>query len=310
MTTPLLHVGFHKTGSTSLQNDLFVDAAKGFVMPWYGEVVHHFINTHRERFCPDEVRNKFFRDAREACDEGKVPVLSHEALCRDEIQCDAADRLAETFPEGRVLIGIREQKSAIRSHYSNHINRDGTLDIRNFLGVDWTLYPGFMPAFPLQRLEYHLLVQRYVRRFGASRVKLLPFELIKYDSVRYQREVQAFAKAHERTETPLPHRRKGHRAVTLEARRRINRFVQRRPDWGGDFLKAGLAFRAKRKLCQWIDRCAPKTLDRMIEQRLKAEIEAWVADYYADSNAELLKYCDEPLADMGYRIKWPTTSSA
>ena len=56
----------------------------------------------------------------------RVPVLSDETLCGDPFQRrynggDVADRIHQTFPRAKVLIGIREQKAMAISSYREFI---------------------------------------------------------------------------------------------------------------------------------------------------------------------------------------------
>jgi len=298
----LLHVGVHKSGTTSLQNGLFCHE-HGFIAPWYGEAVEHFLITHRERFEPAATRAAFEEAVKAADPRGQhIPVLSHEALCRPQVQCDAADRLAEAFPDGKVLIGIREQRSAIRSHYGHVIAQGTPLDLERFLGSVDERAPGFAPPFPLERLEYHLLVQRYVRLFGADRVKVLPFELLKQDPIAYQQQVHDFAGTGKVAESGLPRRRGGAGPVALALRRRLNRWVRGRPDWDGVYKRLGLPARAKNRLCRIVDRYTPQTLNQRQEQRLREIIADRVGRYYEVSNRELNRYTDLDLRDLGYMV--------
>ena len=298
----LIHIGFHKTGTTSLQTDFFVPES-GFVSPWTGETVEHFIITHRERFDP-RVTNDDFWNAVHARDPGNslIPVISNEALCRPAIQCDAADRIAETFPEAKILIGVREQTDSIRSFYSEYITRGGTLPPHEFIGKTSDYQPGFEPPLPLERMEYHLLVRRYVRLFGLDRVKIICFENIKTNSIAYQNDIHDFAESGIRASVSLPRRRAGHRDFTLELRRRLNFWIQRRVNSQGDYNKTGLPFRALNRLCRFIDRHAPARLDRKWRIQLLRAIESHAGqDYFVQCNQELQRFTSVDLACLGYQ---------
>lgn len=302
---PLLHVGFHKTGTTFLQESVFAHPqTKGFASPWGADVVQHFIITHRERFDPAAVRAAFDQRIAEMDPEGTcVPVLSHEALSRHNIQCDAADRVIETFPQGRVLFGIREQKAAIRSLFGDYVRRFGELRIDQYLGSEDDP-PGFAPYCPVETFEYHLLIRRYVRHYGPENVLVMPMELLRHDPLAYENRIHEFAGTGRTAQEAARPKRVGRRGAALALRRRFNKlwFLRRRRPYHGDYASTGLGYRCAERVCRIVDRWAPDALHRHCDRRLKEYIEQRIGDYYHAGNQELSTYVDDPLAELGYDV--------
>ena len=118
---PLIHVGYHKTGSTWLQKRVFADDAAGFCVPWAAgreEAVRAFIHPNPFHFAPAKAREAFEAGLEKARERSLVPVISHEGLSGDPMAGkyygrEVAERISRTFPDARILICIREQKATL-----------------------------------------------------------------------------------------------------------------------------------------------------------------------------------------------------
>lgn len=78
-----IHIGFHKTGITFLQDFLFSNDSKGFSSPWTvqsGEAIKHFVTSQPERFEPRQTRMEFLSAVEKNGTEELVNVISHENL--------------------------------------------------------------------------------------------------------------------------------------------------------------------------------------------------------------------------------------
>lgn len=302
----LLHIGFQKTGTTYLQAHVFTPA-KGFCYPWTvngAQAIEHFVLTHPRRFRPDEVRAAFDEAVRQAGGEGRVPVISHEDLSGYPVfgryyGYEVGDRLLAAFPEGRVLIGVREQKAMIRSMYGQYVRQDGEWPLPEFLGPRYER-PGFRPICRMDHFEYDLMVEFYRERFGPDRVLVLPLELLKRDPVGYEQRVHDFAGSAARAEAGRAPENVGHGAITAGFNRWLNRFAKRPPVWHPDERPASLAHRAKMKACKVLDSTIPKQWHRARETKLRAQVAERVGDYYRESNRRLASLIGVDLAALGY----------
>jgi hypothetical protein len=140
----LVHLGYHKTATTWLQNAIFSDETLGFVSPWgpqAGVAVDEFVLANGFRFDATRARSHFEEGLAEAQTQGLVPVLSNEALCGQPISGGrftygkyVVERLHETFPNARILIVVREQRTSLLSHYREYIANGFSGDLAQFIG--------------------------------------------------------------------------------------------------------------------------------------------------------------------------------
>lgn len=306
----LLHIGFHKTGTTFLQDHVFGTSGRGFSSPWSivgGEAVEHFVLTHPARYSPDDTRNDFFAavDAL-GLDEKAVPVISHEDLCGYPANYryygpEVATRLHATFPDAQVLIGVREQKSMLRSLWGQYVRKDGDWTLVDFFG-DGVTRPGFRPICRLDHFEYPLLVNRYIELFGKDRVQVLPYELLRSDPLGYEQTVHDFCGTGLTAEVAHPASNVGLGAMTLSIQRWMNRFTKAPPQWGGDWDSLPASYRAKMRAVRYIERVIPSSWHAREDRKIRTFIEQVVGDTYKASNRELSEISGFDLGSLGYDV--------
>lgn len=117
-------------------------------------------------------------------------ICSDEGLCGDPIhspynQYFVPERLKGVFPDGKIIITVREQVSSILSHYRMYLANGGPYKLQTMLQSDEQLgkYPHhsiYMPYF-----LYDNIVSEYKRLFGESNVLVLLFEEMIFDSCNY-----------------------------------------------------------------------------------------------------------------------------
>jgi hypothetical protein len=110
----IIHVGLHKTGTTFFQNQIFnnVPNAKLIRGP---------------NFTTQLQKNKMNIISSEAL--SGAPYVRSDAKIRFTI----ADRIKSCFPDARIIIGIREEKSWLKSLYSQFIRNGGFYDFDSWL---------------------------------------------------------------------------------------------------------------------------------------------------------------------------------
>ncbi len=195
----LIHIGYHKTATTWLQQVLF-QPEHGF--RWllsHREVFDHLVMPHGLHFDPDATAALIAARRREVenlgtqsggTDNGPAGngpaatgVITLEALVGNPFhggrESDAyAHRLRAVAPDARILITIREQCRMMASVYMQYLKRAGTLPPRAFFaGEPVGGYFGFDAA----HFEYDRLVALYQALFGAENVLVLPLEAILHD---------------------------------------------------------------------------------------------------------------------------------
>lgn len=304
----LIHIGYPKTASGWLQRGIFQDTTAGFLAPWgglSGEASVQFIIPNAFRFSAESVRKVFEPGLQEAARQNLVPVLSNEHLACNQIRGryhgkEAADRLYATFPEARILVFIREQKSMILSSYRQYIRGGNgeTATIQQFIGAETK--PAFEPTCRLDYLEYDLLIAYYQNLFGSENLLVLPFELIKIQPEDVLKEIIDFAEAKEINPTSItyPSKNVALKAGTLAVKRRLNHIIKE-PNFGGS--ERTLNWRIVDKISKTID--SIPFLDGFhqgIENDWKQFIAEYVGDYFRLSNQRTSQLIGMNLADFGY----------
>lgn len=194
---PLIHIGFHKTGSTWLQHELFAAGSDCFfpLAPGPGVDPRKYIG---KKFVRDEDRfllssfdlnTDAIQQTAEAVFESgdpgdRIPVISYERLSGNPHagSFDAriiADRIKAAFPGARIFIVIREQKDAILSTYFQYLKIGGTDLVSDYLTRS---YDGRRPGFSPSAFNYTDLVDYYCGLFAPESVLVLPYEMMR-DSV-------------------------------------------------------------------------------------------------------------------------------
>ena len=186
MRHPLLvHVGYHKTGTSWLQTQVFDDERRGFTthtgFPRH-RIAEDFAGPEVFSFSAKRTRDAYLPALGIAQERGLTLVLSHERLSGypgsggyDRKQL--ADRLAETFPEARVLLVLREQRALIRSMYSQYITDGGDQYLHEFLRTPERRLAR-IPRFSFEYYDFHHLIGYYQSLIGPTNVLVLPQELL------------------------------------------------------------------------------------------------------------------------------------
>lgn len=192
----LIHIGYHKTGTTWLQRTLFVPANGYCQLLDHQQINELLVRPYPLAFDSAEVTARTAA-ARAAMPEGCVPVLSSEILSgnpfyggRDCTLCAA--RLRECFPGARILITIREQIAAIASTYMQYVRRGGTLPPDRFF--EPRPEPGYN-GFDPRHFEYDRLVAEYRRLFGGENVLVVTNELLAKSAMAAATQIAEFSSA-------------------------------------------------------------------------------------------------------------------
>ena len=227
----MIHIGFHKTASTLLQQKIFNNNNYGFKnISSREEIFEDFILTNPFTFNPVDLNTKY--SARIDKIQGLVPVLTEEALSGNIYQgkyCDkaVADRLKSTFPNAKILIVIREQIDMLLSLYKWMLSNQSSLTLEEFL-YQPASSTGFEPNFRLEYLEYHHLIQYYQTLFGKENVLVNTYEQLKESPTEFFKRINEFAGTNINLEVEFP---KVNKAITTElllVKRYINKMTPQR----------------------------------------------------------------------------------
>lgn len=295
----LIHIGYHKTGTTFFQSGLFAGDANGFSMPWEQPRIREQIVLSSDfDWSPTEVRRGFMLDAQPLIERNLVPVISDERLSGSPHaggydSARTAYRLAELFPEAQVLIGIREQASAIDSMYQQYVRNGGSAPVQKYLRPR---HHAEIPQFRYEHWEYHHLIGLYQELFTAERVLVLPYEELRRDVD------SAIARVCRLVGEPPASGLQGRRYASLSAagtelKRQANRLYFR----GALNPSAPFYVRDLESRFERIDRWLPSRFSRGIAERRRAVVEMDSAGRFAESNRKTSTLARIDLAGLGYQ---------
>ena len=211
----VLHVGPPRTGTTTLQLDVFRghDEIDLIGKPFDAPLKHGASAGSCEAmaalsdmlwredgiaFCFDRARALLTAAADRPRRSGaRVRVLSEEGFGHNGA-VDAhviAKRLRRLFGRCRVLVTVREPVSAAVSYYRWAYTRgfaEGSLDSWVRARLRRSSYFGRGQDFPLANARYGALVELYQRLFGVERVMVLPLEMLRSDRAAYAGALSGF----------------------------------------------------------------------------------------------------------------------
>jgi hypothetical protein len=304
LISPLIHIGYHKTGTKWLEHRLFhPDHATFYMTQEMREWCDRFALDNPFEFDVGALHTEYAAMTPSANLRGRQPVLQMERLSGHPHSGGfdsraIADRLHAVFPTARVLIVVREQVEMIVSCYKQGV------DVALGVPLESYIHPPrvgnrLVPAFELRHFAYHHLVAYYQRQFGRERVLVLPFELLKLDAPRF---VAAIAELVGR-EAPADcdarpvHESLGGFACSL--RWRLNRVLVRSTLNPTGWTES----RRVRRLCDRVARAAaPDWLDRICDQRMHRQVLEATGDYYRASNRRLAGLIGFDLEKLGYAV--------
>jgi hypothetical protein len=158
--------------------------------------IDRFVLDNGFAFDPKLVRSELELVLDEGHKDGKVTVISEETLIGDICSekywgPETVRRIHESFPEARILLCIREQRSIIYSAYGEYINGGGMLSIRQFIKSD-DVRAGTGPVCRPDALFYHHVIGDLFERFGRDSVLILPTELLARSPINFTKKVLEF----------------------------------------------------------------------------------------------------------------------
>lgn len=302
MVAPLLlHVGYHKTATTWMQQRLFVPEHGFRQVARHGEVWKHIVGVHGLLFNPGPMQDAIRRGMAELRD-GEVPVVSSEILSGHPffggMSSDVfAHRLKEIAPDARILISVRHQLRMLTSVYMQYLSRGGTVSPETFFGGDPDLgFYGFRP----EHFEYHRLVGLYQSLFGAENVHVIAQESLAEDMDAASMDIARFA-GNERFQGVLP----THRAVyapsypeyAVPLLRRINKF-QKSVLTPAPTIRVGVTPKGLYRLVGAATRRPPFSTVFRNYRPVSAYVERQFSGRFDDSNRQLA-------AMIGQDLHWP-----
>lgn len=313
----LVHIGYHKTGTTWLQQELFI----------HGNAVFEPVSRHDKGQSTlarmliydglGYLQSPFSFDSQSVIAEynalaqsgdrdfhQKTPVISHERLVGNPNTggFDAAaiaERMAAVFSNARILIVIREQQSMYFSDYYNYLFLGGSLSLKKYL---FKKYDGKVPGFSPAHFDYLPLIRKYMDLFGKENVLVLPYEMFVKAPDRFFEQIGK-----------LTGRKIEFEKEKLAVRRNLktNKYANYRLRWGSFFImqnsmnaqspffsRAGsMIFRGLKMVFGYL---VPASAEKRLVAAQKKLIAGYIGDRYAGSNEEISALTGIDLSEFGY----------
>lgn len=312
----LVHIGYHKTGTTWFQGALFARPELGFV-PWTaprGAVHALFCRPGPFEEGPPELARDLVAQAEAATGAGKVFVVSHERLSGYPASggYDArsiADRLKTYLPNARVLCLFRRQDRMIHSVWRQQIVDGGDRSLAAFLAPP---EPGIarVPMFDPGMYRYTGACRYYRTLFGAAQTRFVPYERFTQDpravlaDLAALVELPALAAEADRIVAAMTRPNPSLSPTVLRLFRLVNHWgvrTQLSPRAALD-LGAAQVRGVMRRLSALLGPTLLAPLDRWLDRREAATIARFCAGRYDADNAELSALLGLPLAPLGYAV--------
>jgi len=298
----LVHIGYHKTATSWLQERLFSgEAGLGWLRKGGGNPTRRLIDADPLTFDPAALRAEIDPLLEEVRARGLQPVVSIERLSGHPFSGgydvrEIADRIAAVFPDGRVLAVVREQRSMIVSTYKQYIRAGGGGTIGEFLDPPRSKSLR-VPLFDFRYFEYDRLLAYYRSLLTPERVRWLAFEQFVREPEDFVRAVAEFGGVHvDPARLALGEREnRAPSAAGLEAQRRRNRLGRRSELNPSPPLPGAVAALVPKALLRPRDRDAA-------ESRLRETVERAVGDRYRESNRRLAKLTGLDLGELGWTV--------
>ena len=308
----LLHVGYHKTGTTWLQNYLFNNEKYGFVSPMSTMDMMNIIALPNPLdFSLDTCRNEINQRLEQVESGNLTPVFSAERFSGHPHSGgydskEIADRLKALFPNARVLICIREQKKVILSCYNQYIKKGGAISVGAYLHV---LDRTRVPLFDFRHFMYHRLIRYYQTVFGKENILVLPYELFARNSKEYVSQIIEFAAGQSFQDSldDLPMRRMTNSSITgfelvmrrflnftIGMRNSINQFSIRPLNKKYNDFFFGIV--------QKMRPIVPAFVNKSIMRRIENKISEMAGERFCESNRITSELIGIDLSQFGYRM--------
>jgi len=298
----LIHIGYHKTASTWLQQIYFSQHPEIAFIGQHPLLWQHIIAPHDLNFNPTKVKNTFTPLITQAQQQNLTPILSSERLSGNPHSGGydsviIANRLKTTFPDAKIFIMVREQISTIASNYKQYIRVGGVSDLTTYLSPP---IDGKIPLFRKDNFQYHLLVYYYQNLFGKEQVKVLPYEYFKQKPLDFIHELNEFIGIAQNISFPTQqHINTSQKEATVYINRFLNRFH------GGNSFYPVIPNHPN--ILQKLYRLSEKLGDYQVcnnwfKLELEKTIQQQLQHYYQESNQQLEKLCDLQLSQYGYCV--------
>jgi len=198
MKHKIIHIGSPKSGSTTLQRELFMKHPKIHYFGEEGEGCYHNTDRnllwslyHDDDIFYDRVRTKqLFTE--HFTNESPTVIFSDVDIMSSRQPSIVAQRLYELEPEAKIFIIVRNQFDVIKSYYVNHgsyLKPSPEPHFRKHIPFrDWMDYClRFKSQSPLMFFKYKEIIDIYTKLFGSDKINVVAHETMIYNPEAFYR---------------------------------------------------------------------------------------------------------------------------
>jgi hypothetical protein len=292
----VIHLGYPKTGTTTLQRHFFpsLPGCNALGPLPYGSPFRILASNLEQADGPaflEATWRAFLEDSRRGAE---TLILSREGLSRPEHRLRTADRLHSLAPDARIIVCIRNQRSMLRSFYSQYLKDGGVNSLPDWVRDD----------FDFAWLRYDELVAPYQERFGRERVKIMAYEHFAGDPQRYFDDLGAFIRPGSGLTidaSTVPVENRALSSLSRGVVRRSNRLFRRTRHNARPPIPAAAASKAMRAAATRLDRSPIGRWSRELTIDEQQALDRCSPSFRA-SNERLVELTGLPLVDLGYDV--------
>ena len=311
----LFHIGFHKTGTSWLQENLFHENNEFFkpvnpIPSGHSELARRFFYDHNKQVLNSFEEYPKLKDNESAksildSGDGRILVVSNERLSGNPHSGGfdsklIADRIYNYYSNSKILVVFREQHSFIISSYFQYLFEGGTGSLKKYVNK---LYDGRIPLFSKNNLKYHLLVEYYQKKFGKDQVLALPFEFFSQNKKEFIKHLSEFLEVEISCNDELFNRAVNKRSnhLLMYKTRWLNYFTHRTSVNNYSPFKNKITAAGATVFRKLLSKTISQEKDKKFRRKLKTEMEQLVGDYYTETNRQLSELTGFKLSELGYR---------
>ncbi len=318
----VLHIGYHKTATTYLQECVFNNHPEIFYLgrPWLNEEIRNFFVrykfSHDLNFDPvlfkkdfedilkrilDNCENKDF-----LVQNKKIFLISHESLHSGPEWfgidvTNRAKRLNTVFPFAKIIIGIRNQIDYIESNYKQYIHLGGKLGFKKFLYESFACNYCLLP-----KLQYDRVISLYRNLFGNNSVYAYFQEDLKKNPERALSNIMKFLEVSPDIQFKQAITNKSQSNVFVHLLRIFNKFLAN--DYNEQYYHRFIGKQKAKEYVRWrlaylLKKKTGKTVLKKISNQRKllrkAEVQ-FIKGYFCESNKKLSILLKRDIRDLGY----------
>jgi len=308
---PLVHIGFHKTGTSWFQKRVYASVESHRLVD-RRQIRIELMSRDAFDFDPRAARAALGLDAHPApailCEEDLSGIL-HQGLASTYVAKEMARRLHATIPEANILIFVRAQPTAAVSWYHQYVREGGTASLRRYLLPGNYRYfgrdrPYKIPRFDFCQLDYRGLIETYDELYGRANVTVLPYEELGHDPGAVLRVVGALLGAE--LGVPASARENGsYRAGLLPLVRFANLFTVRSLLYKSSIIHVPYWYTVRKALFRRLNRLPLFGPIPAPAAGIDAELGRWIRQRFWQSNRWLAERMDWNLRALGYPLDPP-----